>query len=249
MELDATTFVLEIVNFLVLLWVLNRLLYRPIKAALAKRVQEQADQKQAMEAQQCAIDEQARKLEQAQTELDARRERAKSDLAAEINAMRQKRLTELTRELDTEREKIRARTARQQQDTLAQQDRELRERAAGFVAEYLTRLASPALEAAVVDLFLSDLDRQTETARAALRDGWSDRGEQPPDVEVSTAYAPPEAMRAHIEAVICSLMGAKARTVWRLDSHLLAGICVHLPGHQLEASLRRGVDVFAAPST
>ena len=32
MELDWTTFVLEIVNFLVLVWILQRYLYRPVLA-------------------------------------------------------------------------------------------------------------------------------------------------------------------------------------------------------------------------
>ena len=42
MGLDTTTFVLEIVNFLILLWLLNRFLYRPVQAAIARRQQQAA---------------------------------------------------------------------------------------------------------------------------------------------------------------------------------------------------------------
>lgn len=39
MTIDPFTFALEIVNFLVLLWLLHRFLYRPIQEAIAERRQ------------------------------------------------------------------------------------------------------------------------------------------------------------------------------------------------------------------
>ncbi|MBV8273438.1 MAG: hypothetical protein JO067_14315 [Cupriavidus sp.] len=248
MELDATTFVLEIINFLVLLWLLNRLLYRPVRAAIDTRAQAQASRQQALDERQAGIDAEAASLAHGKAELEARRRAAETDLADEIAALRQKRLAELARELDVEREKARARLAQQQQLSAAQQEGELRERAGRFVADYLARLASPAVEAAVMELFLDELARQSAPARAALREGWSDRGEAPPNVEVSTAFPQPEAICTRVEAQINALMGTSARTRWQIDPQVLAGICVHLPGHLLEASLRRGVDAFAAPA-
>jgi len=246
MELDATTFVLEIINFLVLLWLLNRLLYRPVRAAIDRRAQAQASRQQALDERQAGIDAEAASLTQGKAELEARRRAADAELADEIAALRQKRLAELAHELDAEREKAKARLAQQQQFLAAQQEGELRERAGRFVADYLARLASPAVEAAVVELFLGDLDRQSGPARTALRDGWSVRGEAPPSVEVSTAFPQPAAVCSRVDAQIEALMGATVRTRWQIDPQLLAGICVHLPGHLLEASLRRGVDAFAA---
>ncbi len=37
MELSWTTFILEIINFLVLVWVLKRLFYAPVKRVIAER--------------------------------------------------------------------------------------------------------------------------------------------------------------------------------------------------------------------
>ena len=37
MQLDWTTFILEIVNFLVLLWILKRFFFRPVREAIARR--------------------------------------------------------------------------------------------------------------------------------------------------------------------------------------------------------------------
>ena len=37
MELDWTTFILELINFLVLIWLLNRFLYKPVMKVIAQR--------------------------------------------------------------------------------------------------------------------------------------------------------------------------------------------------------------------
>ena len=37
MELDWTTFILELVNFVVLVWILNRFLYRPVMNVIDQR--------------------------------------------------------------------------------------------------------------------------------------------------------------------------------------------------------------------
>ena len=37
MQIDATTFALEIINFLILLWILRRFFFAPVRAAIAWR--------------------------------------------------------------------------------------------------------------------------------------------------------------------------------------------------------------------
>jgi len=246
MQLDITTFVLEIVNFLVLLWLLRRFLYRPVKSALAARAQAEENLRQDLQRRSAALDSQSAELERQRQELVARREAAERELAEEMATHRQKQLTELGRELDAERQKARARLEQEQTRTREQEERELRRRAAGFVAQYLRRLAAPSIEAAVMELFLAELSEQSQDARFALRDGWAQRHEGPPTIGVTTAYAPPADLRERVEKQIGALMGQAARAEWRIDPALLAGICVHLPGYSLEASLRRGVDAFAA---
>jgi F-type H+-transporting ATPase subunit b len=246
MELDVTTFVLEIVNFLVLLWLLTRFLYRPVTSALAARAQAAASQREELRSRSATLDARAAELEQQRQKLVAQREAAERDLANEMSAQRQKQFTELGRELDAERERARARLDQEQIRTREQDERELRRRAADFVAQYLRRLAAPPIEAAVMELFLAELAEQSQDARIALRDGWSQRHEGAPVIDVTTAFAPPADLRERVESQIGALMGQAARTQWRIDPALLAGICVHLPGYSLEASLRRGVDAFAA---
>jgi F-type H+-transporting ATPase subunit b len=248
MELDLTTFVLEVVNFLVLLWLLKRFLYKPVQSALEARAQTAAKQAEELRSRGAALDAAAAELAKQQQALQATRDAAERELANDVAAQRQKRLTELAHELAAEREKANARATQEQARSQQQAERELRQRAGGFVADYLQRLASAPVEAALMELFLADLAEQSEQARAALRDGWSGGRDGAPTIDVSTAYAPPAPLRERVEAHVSALMGQPSRTEWRIEPALLAGIRVHLPGHQLEASLRRGVDAFVAES-
>ena len=64
MGLDLTTFVLEIVNFLVLLWLLSHFLYRPVQAAIARRQQQAEQARQALEAQRLSLEAKQTELQQ-----------------------------------------------------------------------------------------------------------------------------------------------------------------------------------------
>ncbi len=246
MELDLTTFILEVVNFLVLVWLLARFLYKPVKTALDARTEATAKLRMELDSQRAALNAKSSDLDAQRLALEARRDAAQRDLADEMAVQRQKLLVDLNRELDAEREKAHVRLEQDETRIRQRSDRELRQRAAGFVASYLKRLASPSVEAAVIELFLSDLTEQSEDARAALRDGWTARRDGTAMIDVSTAYEPPLDLRKRVEMQVNAFYGQAAQMEWRIDPALLAGICVHLPGHSLEASLRRGVDAFAA---
>jgi F-type H+-transporting ATPase subunit b len=258
MELDATTFILEIVNFLVLLWLLNRFFFKPVRAALQARADAEAARNRAVSDERAALAAQREALAQEKAALATQGEQAKAALMDEIEALRRDKLKALDDTLRAEREKA---TARMEEERARQCDRSeqaMRARGAAFVSDYLQRLASPAMEAAIIALFLQDLAAHPADAAQALRDGRpladGDAGADnvdpavtraPAVLELRTAYPVDPGQRAQVEAELIRLMGGEAHLVWHEDPSLLAGICAHLPGHQLEASLRRGIDAFA----
>jgi F-type H+-transporting ATPase subunit b len=244
MEFDPTTFALEVLNFLVLLWLLRRFLYRPMKAALAARSSAFERRKRELDEEQAALAARTSEIDARSAELEAQREEAQRALEDELRQQRAERVAALDREIDAEREKARARREQDEARARLRDEREHRRRAATHVAGYLHRLASPAVEAAVVELFLSDLAQQSEAARAALRRDWA-RPDVASAVDISTAFAVPPELKERVQARVRELAGEPLALSWRVDPALISGICVHLPGHSLEASLRRGMDAFA----
>ena len=108
MEFNATTFVLEILNFLVLLWVLQRLFYHPVLAAIQRRkieIDKTLADGQALRQEACA---QKALYEDRMNEWAKEREKALVSLAQEIEAERAKRQAQLDTDLAEERVKAEA---------------------------------------------------------------------------------------------------------------------------------------------
>ncbi|MEX8494209.1 hypothetical protein [Sphaerotilus sp.] len=246
MNLDATTLVLQTINFLVLLWLLTRFLYRPLQAALDARQAAGVQRRDALAAREAALARDTAALQAERDAVQAQRDNALQALTAEMGAERQRRLTALLQQLDTDRAQALACDAqrRTQQEQTAQADQ--RRQAAEHVARYLQRLASPAVEAAVIALLLADLaGPQREAARAALHGAVVHFAAT---VAIETAFDVPPDLSVQVQAALSDLCGCTLAVHWQRDPALLAGVRIQPGGHAsdyaLEASLRRGVDAF-----
>lgn len=137
MPFDLVTFVFEIVNFLVLGWVLHRLLYRPLREGVERRREAIASaERTAIEAREEAA-EQGRRLELERIEVERQRERALEEGAARGAA-------EAQRLLDAAREEASALQARVKKN-LAQQRGDLEDEARRVAVEEGARLAGDLL--------------------------------------------------------------------------------------------------------
>lgn len=241
MGLDATTYVLEVINFLVLLWLLRRFLFKPLLAAIRAR-QEQAEQaRQALVKQRAQVQAELREVEQARDQLANARDSAQRQLASEIAAERGKRLQALDADIAEERTKAEARLKTAER----QHDREQQQRAAAqaqeFLHGYLARLAGVELERAIIELFFADL----AALPAAARDQLCQSLHEAP-LRISSAYALDQALQARLLAALGEALRRPLQAHWEIDPELLAGIAVELDGHVLEANLAGGIDAFAA---
>ncbi len=240
MGLDATTFILEIVNFLVLLWLLSHFLYRPVQAAIAMRQQQAEQANRALQTERAALQAQQQELQQTRARFDVEREAARQKLSADVAAERTRRLAALNAELEDERAKIQARAAAQQSQEARRRDAEAAQRAQNCLRGYLGRLAGPELEQAIIRLFLSDLAALAPDALKALRAATSGAA-----IEVATSFEPTNDERQKVEAGLLAALGTREPRQWSIDPALISGISVRLNGHLLEASLSRALDAFA----
>ena len=105
MELNWSTFILEIVNFLILIWILKRFLYRPVLEIIARRrerVEKTLADAEAINAEAHALQE---KYQSRLADWETEKNEARESLQREIAAERAQRLKQLQSELDKEREK------------------------------------------------------------------------------------------------------------------------------------------------
>lgn len=242
MELDWTTFVLEILNFLVLVWVLKRLLYKPILKVIADRKAE--IQNRLSEADILRKDAQAlrEQYENRQIEWNREKETVRNRMVEEVNVERGQLLAALHGALEEEREKAKALNERRLADLSRQAENAAIAQGGRFAAQLLARLASVDLEARLIEIMIEDLSRTSDERRQAIRAACA-TGEA--TVIVTSAYVLNQAQRRFLLEAVESLLGRSMSCEWREEKGLLAGIRLSLGPWVLGANLQDELKAYA----
>lgn len=249
MELSWTTFVLEIINFLVLVWILKRFLYKPVLNIIAKR-QNDIEQSLTQAAQQTETALQLQQqYENRLADWEQQKQQQQNTLNAELEAERSRLLSNVQEELEQEREKSRITEQRLRDDTQQRLEHIALENATYFTAKLLTKLSGPELETQIIDVLLEQLADLPEQRIAALRASCT--GEATEAV-VSSAYPVSESKQQQIQQGVNALVSCKIPIRYEQDNDLIAGIRLTIGAWVLQANIAdelKGFAEFADVST
>lgn len=242
MELSWSTFILEIINFLVLLWILKRFLYQPVLDVIARR-------RKAIEAELEKAETMQQEAESLKAQYDGRvaeweteRRKSREQLSAELDQVRAQRLAELQTSLEEAREKARAADRRAQADHERAVEQQALRQAAAFSGRLLGQAAGPELEARLLELLIEELQTLSPEQRARLHEQW---GEAPASIEVSSAFDIDGAQRDRLQAALQELAGPGIPVDFRQDPELMAGLRIVIGAWVLAANVRDELQGFA----
>jgi F-type H+-transporting ATPase subunit b len=241
--LDASTFVLEIVNFVILVWILKRFLYRPVLDVIAQRraaIESSLRDAQAARAEAQSLKE---RYEGRVAEWAEERRRSLDALEKEIDAERARRRADLDAALENEKRKNAAAAARREVDARLRIEIAALEQSAKFASRLLERLASPELETRLIDAALEDLAALPQHELEAL--GNAARSPDGRAVLVTTAHPLAAQQRARIEKTLAPLIGGARALKFEQDAALVAGIRIRVGGWSLGLGLRDELEGFA----
>ena len=242
MELNWTTFLLEIGNFLVLVWILTRLLYRPILHTIAQRTAAvQHDLAEAGRLRQEAHDLQIQ-YERRQADWTVEAERMRGRMVEDVQHEKRRLLDELQSSLQQEREKATALEARRLSDLRRQVEDTAVMQGGLFATKLLTRLANAELEARLVTMLIEDLHQLNSERRHAIQNACT---QAPGPVIVTSAHLLSQSQRDSLTEAASSLLGQPASCEWREDPRLLAGLRVSLGPWMLQANLQDELRFFS----
>lgn len=244
MELNWTTFVLEILNFLVLVWLLKHFFYQPVKGMIARR-------QQAIEAQLKQADEQRQQAESLREQYENRlddweqeRESARQQLAREVEEERQRLQAGLQQQIDEERQKAAVLAERSLLEQQHQLEVQALEQGARFVSRLLEEVASPEVQERLFEHLLQQLKHLPASQREALR---SAAGENHAvAVTVLSAYPLSEAQHNQLREQIGAHVPNHLQCEFREDRKLIAGLRITVGPWVMHANLHDELKAFAA---
>ncbi len=241
MQLDWSTLVLEVINFLVLVWLLKHFFYKPVLGVIAQR--KAAIDKTLSDAE--ARDKEAKnlqstyqgRLEQWEKEKDGLRQ----DLTREMKAQRQRMTADLDRDLVKERERQDVLMQRRVAQLEGQADEKGRREGLQFTARLLERIASPELEARFVDIFLEDLGHLPKEQQEALRTASRSSHQR---IRVTSAFPLTDSQRGTVAGAIKDVVQEEVAAAFQEDAALLGGIRINIGPWTLRANLQDELAFF-----
>jgi F-type H+-transporting ATPase subunit b len=239
-ELNWTTVILEMVNFLVLVWILKRFLYRPVLQVIEqRRARIQTSLDEARERQQQA-DALRRQYEGRLADWQAEKQGAREALQQETEHQRKQALQALEASLAEAREKDQVVEQRRQQELEQHMAREALELGARFASRLLQGLAGPELEARILDLLGSELAQMSAPQRKSLQRAL--QLSQP--IRVESAHPLNDQQRQVLVRSLRQLLGDGLDCSFHEQPALIAGLRMSVGDWLLEANLRDELRAF-----
>lgn len=242
MQLNWSTLLLEVLNFLVLIWILKRFLYRPVLDVIARRRHKLQQTLEAAKAERSAAELLQRQYEARLTEWQREKAAAGETLQRELGSERERRLQALQTELENERKKAQVLEQRARGETKRRLEAQALELGARFASRLLTRVAGPAVESKLVDVTLEDLTALPGDQRELLSRLWR---EATGPIEVSSGYPLDETRREALVNVFANLTGERVSCRYRQDTELIAGLRLRIGPWLMKANLRDELRSFA----
>lgn len=243
MQFDWTTFVLEAINFLILVWILKHFFYRPVLDVLdarQKRVHTEVARAEQLQQESESLKQQ---YETRLADWSKEREQARQQLDRELTQLRAAGIQDIKKALAGEEAKARARDAAM----VTSRARELIRKATGDAysnaAAMLQRLASPELTLSIVRMFQEDLSTLPPAEHEALRKAGQALGANL-TVDIAAAHSLDDRSLAEINKALSAAVGQPLKVAFKITPELIAGLRVAVGECLLHANLSEELAFF-----
>jgi F-type H+-transporting ATPase subunit b len=234
MLIDWFTVGAQVLNFLLLVWLLKRYLYQPILDAISAREQRIELQLADAAAKQAAAIKERDEFNRKNAQFDSERAALFGKLTEEVKAEHQRLLEEARKDVDGLRSRLQDALRTEQQALGGEIARGTCEQVFAIARQALADLASTSLEESMARTFierlraLGDAERKLLTAAVASAPG---------AVMVRSAFDLPALQRSGIEQAIAEICGAPTQLSYETVPGLVAGVELSANGRKLAWSV------------
>jgi F-type H+-transporting ATPase subunit b len=241
MQIDWITVAAQIANFLVLVWILQRLLYRPVTRAMARRAAAIRDQFEEAERREAEAVAQAEKLRAEQQALEGRRAAFLDAAQGQADVLRQRLEAEARDAVAERRQAWEDQLDREQAAFLDELRREAADHVSGLARKVLNDLAGAPLEAAMADTFIARLRALEGAALDELR---AEAATTSGEMTLTSAFDLPLDSRASLRDALRETLHQDAKVAFASDPGLICGIRLRIRGQTLQWSVDAYLDDF-----
>lgn len=237
MNIDWITVVAQVVNFLLLVYLLKRFLYGPVIRAMDKREERIAKRLEDASQREDEADARAQEYREKRETLEEEREQCLEEAREQAEKERKQRVEEARDDIATMKQEWRDEVEREKSEFLEDVRKQAFQEVTRIVRRILEDLAERDLEHEIVRVFNKRLQHMDEDTREALREG-GDR------IEVVTAFELDEDNRHRLSETLQETVGKKRDIEFTQSGELQCGISLRAGGRKISWAVGEYLDAL-----
>ncbi len=241
MELNWSTFTLEIINFLVLIWLLKRFLYKPVLNAIQERralIQQETDDALHLQKEAQGLKKQ---YENRLQDWEQERQQAHEVLQQELESERNHQLEALKSTLAKEREKLLVTEESRQRELQRNIQHQALQQGAEFATRILKSSSGPELEERIIEMAIADLEKLDQQQIEDLQAHW---GKPSNTIQVDSAYVISSEQQQALEAGLQRVIQQPLTFTYHQQPELIAGVYISVGAWTIQANIRDDLKAF-----
>ncbi len=241
MTIDWFTVIAQIINFLILVWLLKRFLYKPILDAIDERERnivskiEEANKKESD-----AAAEREKYIEK-NTDFDLQRRKNWEQALQEIKLERQLQLERVRNEASELQQKLDAAIASDQESLMKSLKFRTQQEILSTVRKTLKDLADEDLEGAVVNVFIKKLKKLGKVEKEKLLEHFQVSNAT---VEVRSAFELQKQQKETLQKTVFEMLGSEIKLNYSVTPDLTAGIELNASNYKISWSIEEYLQSF-----
>ncbi len=247
MAIDWFTFFAQIVNFLVLIFVLQRWLYKPITKAMQQRENTIRDNLDSASKQQQKAQEEVECYQAKKQELETHRLDLLAQAKLETEQTREHLLEEMHESVETERSQWQSMLQRQKESFLREVSHRTMQQLQTTVRRVLADLAESELETQMARVFLQKLQNLNESERTELVKTLTVATTDVIPLTLVSTFELPTDICGEVSKILQTYfdVSSKVELNYEIQSNLICGIELRGTGYKLAWSMDAYLDAIA----
>ena len=232
LKINISTILLQMANFLILVYILARFLFKPLQEMLERRARETTRQLDEAEVARQKAEGLRQEYEQKQENLDAEMAARKNEARIVAEQTRQQMLQEVQMQIDTLQTQAEKALEHLRREARQQHREEIGALAARLVELTLSDIMTPEIRTAYQEKFLEQL---RSIGLAAHIDATDDESKMAAEVTAATELS--DTYRARLAATLDSATSRPVALTYRVDPALIAGVVLRLEDIRIDGSV------------
>lgn len=230
MKINWFTVIAQVINFLVLVWLLKRFLYKPILKAIDEREKKIAAQiKDADDKKAAAIKEQD-DFKKKNDDFDQQKKELMDKAVADTNAEKNKLLEAAKNDANTLRSDLEKATKENQENQNIEIEQKIQKEVFAITRKALTDIASLSLEEQSVNTFIKRLNDSKDEEKKQFADAFKSNANA---ILVRSVFDLPEKQKGEINNAVDTILGTKTQLQFKTTPELISGIELTTNGYKL----------------